>query len=228
MTPFTPRLEVRHVQLLRAGFAALAAAMVTFSADHSAQLGLSVFSGFAIATALVLILAAWLTYPSGARGPIVAQAVFTLVAGMVAGLGGFRTPAMLFSVLIAWALITGFIEAFSGWRSPRPRTPDARDALTIGVITMLLGLVLIAVVFFQSVPYSVEGHDFVLTSTIVAVGIFGGYAAVIAVFLAIAGFSPRRPELTGNDVDASAEASTNDTASAADAAIAPNASRDNA
>ena len=58
-------------------------------------------------------------------------------------------------------------------------------------------------------------------------GIFGGYAAVIAVFLAIAGFSPRRPELTSTDVDASADASTNDTASAADAATAPNASRDN-
>lgn len=227
-TPFIPRLELRHVQLLRAGFAALAAAMITFSADHSAQLGLSVFSGFAIASALVLILAAWLTYPSGQRAPIVTQAIFTLVAGMVAGLGGFRTPVMLFSVLIAWALITGFVEAITGWRSSRPRTPDARDALTIGLITMLLGLVLIAVTFFQPQPYSVEGHDFVLTSTIIAVGIFGGYAAVIAVFLAIAGFSPRRPELTDSDVDASADASTNDTTSAADAATAPNASRDNA
>lgn len=227
-TPFTPRLELRHVQLLRAGFAALAAVMVTFSADHSAPLGLSVFSGFAIATALVLILAAWLTYPAGSRAPIVTQAVFTLVAGMVGGLGGFRTPEMLFSVIISWALITGFVEAITGFRATRPRTADARDGITIGVLTMALGLVLIAVIFFAPQPYSVEGQDFVLTSTIVAVGIFGGYVAVIAVFLAIAGFSPRRPELHSSDVDASAEASTNDTARAAGAASTSNATRDNA
>ncbi|HZU93558.1 MAG TPA: acyl-CoA synthetase, partial [Microbacterium sp.] len=44
---------VRNVQLVRALFAAVAAAMITFSPDHSAAIGLSVFSGFAIATALV-------------------------------------------------------------------------------------------------------------------------------------------------------------------------------
>ena len=40
--------EVRHLQLARALFAAVAAAMITFSSDHSAQVGLAVFSGFAI------------------------------------------------------------------------------------------------------------------------------------------------------------------------------------
>lgn len=214
--------------MLRAGFAALAAAMVTFSADHSAQLGLSVFSGFAIATALVLILAAWLTYPQGSRAPVVTQAVFTLIAGMVAGLGGFRSPEMLFSVLISWALITGFVEAITGFRAQRPRTADTRDGMTIGVLTMFLGLVLIAVIFLETQPYSVEGNDYVLTSTIFAVGMFGGYAAVVAVFLAIAGFSPRRPDVQSSDMDASAEASTNDTARAANAASTSNATRDNA
>ncbi len=227
-TPFTPRLEVRHVQLLRAGFAALAAAMVTFSADHSAQLGLSVFSGFAIATALVLLLAAWLSYPSGVRAPIVTQAIFTGIAGMVAGLGGLRTPEMLFSVLISWALITGFIEAITGFRARRPRSAEARDGITIGVLTMLLGLVLIAVIFFAPQPYNVEGHEFVLTRTIVAVGLFGGYVAVVAVFLAIAGFSPRRFAVHSGDVDAAAEASTDDIARAAGAASTPNPTRDNA
>ena len=42
--------EVRHVQLGRALFAAVAAIMITFSADHSAEVGLAVFSGWAIAT----------------------------------------------------------------------------------------------------------------------------------------------------------------------------------
>lgn len=227
-TPFTPRLELRHVQFLRAGFAALAAVMVTFSEDHSAPLGLSVFSGFAIATALVLFLAAWLTYAPGHRASIVTQAVFTLVAGMVAGVGGLRTEAMLFSVLIAWALITGLTEALSGWRSPRPRSADARDAITIGAVTMLLGLlVLVVAIWFAPQPYTVEGRDFVLTSTIMAVGLFGGYAAIVAVFLAIAGFSPRRaaePGLTRSDVDLAHEALTD----APTSTPASNASRDNA
>jgi hypothetical protein len=38
-----------------------------------------------------------------------------------------------------------------------------------------------------------EAHrSFTLTGIAIAVGIFGGYAAVIAVYLGIAGLSPRR------------------------------------
>ncbi|CAI7678084.1 unnamed protein product, partial [Penicillium discolor] len=43
---------MRHVQLLRALFAAVAALMITFSSDHSAAVGLAVISGFALVTAL--------------------------------------------------------------------------------------------------------------------------------------------------------------------------------
>jgi hypothetical protein len=50
-------LEVRHLQIARAAFAALAAIMVTFSPDHSAPLGMAVFSGFAITTGIVLLIA---------------------------------------------------------------------------------------------------------------------------------------------------------------------------
>ena len=227
-TLFTPRLEARHVQLLRAVFAAIAAAMVTFTSDHSAQLGLAAFSGFAIATALVLFLATWMTYPSGTRAPIVWQAIVTLIAGMVGGLAGLRTPEMFFTVIIAWALITGLIEAIVAFRTPRPRTPDARDALTVGVLTVLLGFALIVAIFVEPQVYSVEGHDFVLTNIGVGVGVFGGYAAILTVFLAIAGFSPRKPELHSSDADASPEASANDTARAAGAAPTSNSTRDNA
>ena len=39
--------------------------------------------------------------------------------------------------------------------------------------------------------YTVGPEDLTLTGTAIGVGIFGGYAAIIAVFLGIAGFSPR-------------------------------------
>ena len=57
--------EVRHLQIARAAFAALAAIMVTFSPDHSAAVGMSVFSGFAIATGLVLLVAGLARLPGG-------------------------------------------------------------------------------------------------------------------------------------------------------------------
>ncbi len=67
-TPSAARtFDARHLQLARALFAALAAVMVTFSSDHSAPLGLGVFSGFALATGLVFALAAWLIAPRGER-----------------------------------------------------------------------------------------------------------------------------------------------------------------
>ena len=50
-------LDVRHLQLARAAFAAIAAIMVTFSPDHSSAVGLAVFSGFAIATGIVFAVA---------------------------------------------------------------------------------------------------------------------------------------------------------------------------
>mgnify|MGYP007130840096 CR=1 FL=1 len=77
-----PTFTARHVQFARAGFAALAAVMITFSQDHSAELGLAVFSGFAIAQALVLLLAAWLVATAGSRGHYVLLGAISLVAGM--------------------------------------------------------------------------------------------------------------------------------------------------
>ncbi|HBR88628.1 MAG TPA: acyl-CoA synthetase, partial [Microbacterium sp.] len=66
-SPSSRAFDVRHVQVARAVFAAIAAVMITFSSDHSAAVGLAVFSGFALATALVHLAAAWLVYPVGAR-----------------------------------------------------------------------------------------------------------------------------------------------------------------
>ena len=99
--------EVRHVQLGRALLAAVAAVMVTFSPDHSAGVGLAIFSGWAIATALILLIAAWLVYPQGRRGAPILLGALTLVAGMITGLPGIRSVTLFFVVVIVWALATG-------------------------------------------------------------------------------------------------------------------------
>lgn len=202
---------VRNVQLVRALFAAAAAAMVTFSADHSAAVGLSVFSGFALTTALVLVLSAWLVLPAGRRWPYVLLAVIGFLAGMAGGIPAWRTNDVFFVVVTAWALLTGVVELIAGLRARRSGEPTARDSITVGSFSILLGVVLLAIPAGFTQPYAIkDAGEFVLTGIILGVGMFGGYAAIVAVFLGIAGLTPKR-------ADAVAAASENEL-SATDAA----------
>lgn len=185
--------EVRHLQLARALFAAFAAVMITFSADHSAAVGLAIFSGFAIATGLVLFVAAWLVYRAGARAVPVLLGVVSVAAGMVTGIPPLRTTTMFFVVVIAWAAIFGLIELLGGLRGRRAGDLAARDGILIGAITLALAVGLLLVNPAYSLEYAIAGAgEFTLTGITIGVGLFGGYAAVVAVFLGIAGFSPRR------------------------------------
>jgi hypothetical protein len=206
--------DVRHVQLARAAFAALAAVMITFSPDHSAAVGMAVFSGFTIATALVLLLSVWLVYPAGRRWQAGALGAVTLVAGMIGGLGPMRTVTGFFVIVITWALVAGALELIAGslglrGRTARreiapgvsdarplaPATPrsESRDAVVAGAITLLLGVVLLFVQPAYALDYTVEEahRTYTLTGITIGVGVFGAYAAIIAVYLGIAGFSPR-------------------------------------
>ncbi len=201
--------DVRHLQLARALFAALAAIMITFSPDHSATVGLAVFSGWAMATAIVFFVAVWLVYGPGDRATPVALAIITVAAGMVAGIPSLRTTPLFFVIVIVWALLTGVVELVSGIR--RRRTDEsARDAILIGSVTLALAAGLLLVNPAYSLDYFIAeaGRSFELTGITIGVGIFGGYAAIVAVFLAIAGFSPRRPaaDTAGAPTDTSSTA----------------------
>ena len=88
------------MQLARAVFAALAAIMITFSPDHSAAVGMAVFSGWAIANAIIFFVSVWLVYPAGARWPSVLLGIVTAIAGMLGGIPSWRTTALFFSVVI--------------------------------------------------------------------------------------------------------------------------------
>ncbi len=189
-------ITVRTVQLLRALFAAAAALMITFSPDHSAAVGLSVFSGFAFVSAFVLVLAAWLALPAGRRWPYVLIAVLGFAAGMISGIPPWRSDDLFFAVVIAWALLTGGIELYGGIRARRAGDATARDAIAVGAFGILLGLLLLLIPAGLVQEYTIEtAGTFQLTGIILGVGMFGGYAAVVAVFLGIAGLtpSPRTP-----------------------------------
>jgi len=203
------------VQLARAAFAALAALMITFSPDHSAAIGMSVFSGWAIATGIVFLVSIWLVYRAGQRWPSVVLGILTMVAGMVGGVASLRTTVMFFVVVIAWALLTGTVETLAGARARRAlrgsddvqARGEARDALTVGIITILLGLALLFVPTQFALDYYIKdaGRSFTLTGITIGVGIYGAYAAIVAVYLAIAAFSPRTSPAASAAGDAFAE-----------------------
>ena len=234
MSASAPRtFEVRHVQLARAVFAAIAAVMITFSPDHSAPLGLSVFSGFAIATGLVFLLAAWLVHPTGARWPSMLLGIVYVAAGMVAGVTALRSTLMFFAVVIAWAVASGLVETVVGARTLRAARADAaapgraegRDSLTIGIVTLVLAAGLLLVPAQYALQYHIEaaGETFTLTGIVIAVGVFGGYAAIVAVYLAIAGFSPRRAAPVADATSAAGAAGSGPAAPAGPAASAGSA-----
>lgn len=207
LTAQTRAFDVRHVQIARALFAALAAVMITFSPDHSAAVGLSVFSGWAVATGLVLLLSAWLVHPTGRRVVPVLLGVLTVLAGMVAGIPPLRSTTLFFAVVITWALASGITELVAGLRTRRS-DDHARDAILIGAVTIALGLGLLLVNPAYSLEYFIQeaGRSGVLTGITIGVGIFGGYAAIIAVFLGIAGFSPRKASAVPAPADDTASA----------------------
>lgn len=181
----------RHLQLARALFAAVAAVMITFSVDHSAGVGLSVFSGFAIANGLVFALAAWLVFPAGHRWHAIVLSLLSFVGGMIAGMPPLRTDDIFFGTVIGWALLTGIVEIVVGLRGRRGGDPIAKDALVVGILGVLLAVLLFVIPAGYTQEYSVDGAGtFQLTGIILGVGFFGGYAALVAVFLGIAGFTP--------------------------------------
>ncbi len=188
------RVTSRHVQLLRALFAAVAALMITFSPDHSADVGLAVFGGFGIATGMVFVLAAWLVAPGGGRGSTALLGAVSLVAGMTASVVALRSATLFFTVVIAWALLAGLVEILAGaLQRDRLGRADARDAIVVGALTAALGLAVLLVPGDYALDYFIEdaGRSFTLTGTTIAVGLLGGYAAIVAVYLGIAGLSPR-------------------------------------
>lgn len=202
---------VRNIQLLRALFAAASALMITFSSDHSAAVGFAVFGGFVAASGFIFLLGAWLAVPAGSRWPLILLGVIDLLTAIVSGVPTWRTDAVFFVVVIIWAAATGLVELIAGLRTRRT-DPTAKDAITVGALGLLLAIVLLIIPAGYSLQYSVDGAGaLTLTGIILAVGMVGGYTAIVAVFLAIAGFSPNRSNAPGDETK---DADTDDATSA--------------
>lgn len=182
----SPR-TARVALILRAAVAAVAAIVVTFVQDRTGDFALLVFLAFLIATLAVLVVDMVLRGLTAARWALVlAYSLGILVVVTVPG----PADARFHIALLIWAAAAGIVELASGLLN---RTSvEARDRITVGVLTCVLAIVTLVVSPGYSLDYFVEeaGQSFTLTGTIIGVGLFGGWAAIIAVYLGIGALSP--------------------------------------
>jgi uncharacterized membrane protein HdeD (DUF308 family) len=152
----------------------ITALVITFNSNHSAQSGLLTYGVFAVVSGVIVAVLSWRTLTEKSlRVNFLIQGISGVVFGAIAlvfnsgGLGFFLFCATMNSA------ICGFLELYAGLRNSK--NPASRDWAVVGGLTVVLALVLI---FFPTDP-------------VFAVGIFGAYAAIVGLFLVIAGLSLR-------------------------------------
>jgi uncharacterized membrane protein HdeD (DUF308 family) len=168
------------------------AAVITFSSDHSAPLGLLTFGIYAVVVGAVLTASALRLASKGVvRSVTFAQGILSVLAGIVSlALPAAGLPFFVF-LLTAFAAITGFLELYLGLRS-RGRSGSSRDWVFVGALTALLAIAVLLVPPGYSQPFTGPNNfEGVLTASVVVVGILGAYWAILGVYLVIAGLSLR-------------------------------------
>lgn len=163
--------------VIRAIPAILVGLAITFTADHSALLGLVMLSVFGLGSTLALFATSvQFEKAEPLRG---LHRGLALVAGMVGAASAVAAAtlgaslAVLLLLIGGYAVLAGALELVWGIRH-RHHSPLARDGVIIGAGTLALAVVLALV-----------------ADPVSAVGFFGAYAVVLGVFLVIAGLSAR-------------------------------------
>ena len=181
-----------YVPLARAVVALALAVVITFSADHSAPLGLLTFGLYGVSAGAVLAASALRLGVTGVMRTVTfAQGILTVLAGIVAlALPAAGLPFFVFLVT-AFAAITGFLELYLGLRS-RGKSSSSRDWVFVGALTALLAItVLLVPPGYAQAFAGPDGVQRVLTASVVVVGTLGAYWAILGVYLVIAGLSLR-------------------------------------
>lgn len=177
--------------LLRALPAVALAVVITFSADHSAPLGLLTFGIFGVLAGAVIIVFAFRAEAGAVRMLQLIQGGLTAAAGLGAlGAMSGGLPFLIFLVS-GWAVVTGFIELYLGIRTRRA-SALARDHIFVGALTVVLAVVILLIpASFSQTFTGPDGVERQLTASIIIVGLLGAYWAIIGVFLIIAAFSQK-------------------------------------
>lgn len=174
----SPRTTVRSpywgVPIARAIPLVITALIVTFSSNHSAQVGLFSYGVFAVVSGVIVGTLSWRTVSErSVRILFLVQAVVSVALGALAL--GFNEGGLGFLLFCATmnAALGGFLELYAGLRTTK--NSSSRDWIVVGALSVVFALVLI---FFPTDPVFV-------------VGMFGAYCAIVGLFLVIAGLSLR-------------------------------------
>ena len=179
-----------YLPIARAVPAAALAAVITFTADHSAALGLVTFGVFGLASGAVILVGALRSTRAGVeRGLLLVQGALAILVGVASiAVPGAGLPFLVF-LLTGFAVVSGFIELYLGLRGRRTQR-FARDRIFLGALSLLFAVAVLLVPpgFVQSFT-GPDGVQRALTASIVVVGLLGAWWAIQAVYLVIAGLS---------------------------------------
>lgn len=184
------------IPVARAVVAAIIAIAITFSQDHSVRVGLVTFGAYALLEGAILLALSAKRLPARvSRSLPAAQGIVGVLAGAAALVLWAVEPAgasvaLYLGIVIAWAVLTGAAELVAGLGA-RGRTAAARDWIVTGSATIALALVLLLVRPDWVLHFDGDGKvpAGVLNASIMSVGLFGAYAAIVAVYLFIGGLS---------------------------------------
>ncbi len=173
----------------RAVPALLIAIVITFSPDHSAAFGLTVFGVFALAdAALLFALVRRAVADVPLRRLLLVRAALTAAVGAASlTLVGAAAGALLL-LLSAWAGVGALIELSAAVRAAN-RVDGAKDLYITGAASAVLAVVALALPADLNQGFQGTQGGGVLTSSIIGVGVLGAWAAITGLFLAIGGLS---------------------------------------
>lgn len=167
------RLSLTAFTAARAVAAALLAAVVTFSADHTPAFGLAVFGGFAVLQGVIVAAGAPAFAVTGTGRLLgLLRAVLLVVVGILALTLVGNGNGTLLTLEIVGFLGSGALEVLSGLRRADANAAS-RDLVTVGGLELVVGAML----------------AIILPDALFAVGVLSAWGAVVAVYLGIAAVS---------------------------------------
>jgi uncharacterized membrane protein HdeD (DUF308 family) len=183
-----------YAPLARAVPAAALACVITFAGGfYTPEYGLASFGGYAIVVGVLgAVLGLRLLSRGVLRTVFLIQGIVSVGAGIAALIGVNGGLPVLLVVIALWGIIGGFLELYAGIRS-RGKRAVARDWIFVGALTVLFAVVCLVIPpdYVQHYNAPGDGGPRILNASVMVVGAMGIYGAVVAVYLAIAGFSLR-------------------------------------
>lgn len=162
------------LQLVQGALAGCAALLTLFWFHASAQQLSWVFVGYVILLSGVALLqnrVKDIPIPSYSRFFVLGASVMVIAVVVTGAVSSFQVLA---SIVGIWSLMTGVVAVAATF--VHRRTPQARDQFASGIVTAVLGLILLVFPFDTAMAYT---------------GAFSTFNALVAVLLLIGALSPK-------------------------------------